>query len=251
MAKYISMPDGVDLEFDDHIPEHEMWQAADAYANGDTNPFQGMVAETGPKVAIFAGENAKNPPAPNSDRWFTLPDKRKRFEIDDSKAQVLGSPSYFQKGDVYRLEDILSHSDLYSQYPQLRSLPVVIGDSKDEGNKQTYGMYINKSFGYGDSNKITPEEYKALGGSNEFIWLNKADLGESPASYLNTLLHETQHAVGISQEGFDYKGNSKDYWHRPGEASAREVENRATMTPEERKKTIYQLKNNLESIGDW
>ncbi len=80
--------------------------------------------------------------------WYKGYDGKMRFEIDDSKSELIENPNLekheSEGGDTYftgRLSDILNHSDLYDAYPQLQDVNIVIQPTEIG----TRGIYQPKS----------------------------------------------------------------------------------------------------------
>ena len=102
---------------------------------------------------------------------FRGADGKLRFEIDDSAASVLKAPS---PNTAMRLEDYLTHPELYELYPSMRGMPVDFKQPKDMD---------------GAGGTFSP--------SNQRISLAMND----PEKMRSILLHEAQHAVQ-NREGF-------------------------------------------------
>lgn len=75
--------------------------------------------------------------------WFKGYDGKMRFEIDDSKSELIENPDlekHDKDGTTYftgKLADILNHEDLYEAYPQLRNVNIII----QETEPGTMGIY--------------------------------------------------------------------------------------------------------------
>lgn len=83
--------------------------------------FGGRLAKTADRNKLAAAEWADKTGVPReqiwSDTgWFKGPDKKWRFEINDSNARVNELPSV---GDIAELPDVLSHADLFRAYPDM------------------------------------------------------------------------------------------------------------------------------------
>jgi hypothetical protein len=148
--------------------------------------------------------------------WFAGPDKKWRFEIDDSKAALRRRGddfetqwrSYADKNDAYpELGHVLRHPELEAAYPNLMQR-----DVKMMRNSEDAGQFLNGEF------RIN---------------------GSLPRSEVKpTLLHEGQHAVqgaeGFAQSGKYQRLSPDEYRRWAHEVEARAVEKRMNMTPEQR-----------------
>lgn len=117
--------------------------------------------------------------------WFEGLDGDWRFEINDSDSSIFakGQQQLLQEGEVL-LSDLLNHSKLFENYPQLADVKVRIHPA-DSGYR---GGWI------ADDNEI---------GINESVIQDDPD-------YLHSLLmHELQHAIQ-TEEGFA-EGGAPDY----------------------------------------
>jgi hypothetical protein len=156
--------------------------------------------------------------------WFKGGDGKWRIELDDSDSDVtddyhaaLGEFREDGKTRVANLDQMLSHPKLFEAYPKLGKTKVLVGNMP-RGLENARGAMSSK---YG------------------VMFMN----GEEREHQSDTMLHESQHGVdGFA--GFDYgepgkRGgkllqDEKRYFRMPGEAQAYNVENRRSMTTEER-----------------
>jgi len=114
---------------------------------------------------------------------FKGADGKLRFEIDDSAASVLDAPL---PNTAMRLEDYLTHPELYELYPSMRGMPVDFKQPKDMD---------------GAGGTFSP--------SNQRISLAMND----PEKMRSTLLHEAQHAVQ-DREGFSGGSSTTDNYSK-------------------------------------
>lgn len=128
--------------------------------------------------------------------WFRGMDGKWRFEIDDSAMELRGDYRDFldnqhtERG--MRLSELIYHSSLFNQYPQLASIDVAfdIPETSD-----TYGSWSG-----------------SWGGA-QHISLNQKLLADGmEGELLDTLIHEMQHAIQDT-EGFA-SGSNPRYWER-------------------------------------
>jgi hypothetical protein len=84
--------------------------------------------------------------------WYKGYDGKMRFEIDDSKSELIENPNLQKHEDdgtyfTGKLSDILKHDDLYEAYPQLRNVNIVIQptDVGISGIYQANSNYITLS----------------------------------------------------------------------------------------------------------
>lgn len=137
-----------------------------------------------PAFGLLAGEQAKG--YTNAENKFSsLADKKPRFEIDDSKAQLIKEGLYKAgRGEQTTLGQVIDHPDLFKQYPSLKYVSVDIADTGSTG-------------AYFDGNRIV---------------VNKNYLSDNVKSEntKSTLLHEIQHAIQ-QKEGFATGGSPSQF----------------------------------------
>lgn len=169
------------------------------------------------KAKSMTGSGAPREAVWNETGWFQGPDKKWRFEIDDSKAALRRRGddfetqwrSYADKNDAYpELSQMLRHPELEAAYPNMMSR-----DVKMMRNAEDAGQYINGEFRISGSlprNEVKP-----------------------------TLLHEAQHAVqeteGFARSGKYQRLSPDEYRRWAHEVEARAVEKRMDMTPDQRR----------------
>lgn len=149
--------------------------------------------------------------------WFQGPDKRWRYEIDDSKAKPSKAwektddgVSVRQPADDVPFSDVFDHGEAFSAYPSIGRMA-----SRAPGER-------------------SPVRHGAYFPTNRLIELRPHDDAEG---LRGTALHEMQHAIdhaegrpyGDLKQGLDPKNRSIS------EVFARTVEARANLTPEERR----------------
>ena len=139
--------------------------------------------------------------------WFVGADHKPRFEISDNKATIDGN---LKKSHLvgmqdklnemgggqykYPLSTIMKHDALYAQYPQLRDVPVSIMRGEDVGGMASY---------------MGRQDVEGL--EEGLISLNvDALISEGRGEMMNSLLHETQHAVQ-ELEGFARGTGASDF----------------------------------------
>lgn len=152
---------------------------------------------------LFAGEKALNSDRESLDKakkmefegvdseiiwketgWFRGPDKKWRWEIDDSKGKYNNDFEVVNANDnKSSLEDHYENQELYDAYPDLRKTGY---ETADIGRVD--GMYNPKA-----DNLIVSDKYKK----------NKDDKGAE-----ETIIHEIQHIIQ-NKEGFSKGGNSE------------------------------------------
>lgn len=145
--------------------------------------------------------------------WFKGADDKWRFEIDDSKAYYdpPGPDETFVNSKGLKhlpTDNILSHPELFKAYPDLAEMRAYLMPRK-EGSP--VAGYSDKSDFIALSDNFGPEDGK------------------------RSILHELQHAVQ-RREGFARGGryDNPNYNELAGEVEARNVANRANMTPDQR-----------------
>jgi hypothetical protein len=110
--------------------------------------------------------------------WYRGADKKWRFEIDDSDAQIKDDfIENYVKNEKYRLNDVLDFDELFKKYPALRNVNVQVIDYP--GNAA--GSYSSRD------NTISLDEINALKGYS-FAKSIKDGL-------MDIMLHEVQHAI--------------------------------------------------------
>lgn len=118
--------------------------------------------------------------------WFRGVDGGWRFEISDRDMQFKEgyTPSELKEGRTYLLGQIIDHPELFKQYPDLQKINVVVSDAAGDAG------------GHWDANR------------NEIVISNRTSKEVAP--FLNTLVHELQHAVQ-TWEGFASGAHYKQY----------------------------------------
>lgn len=154
---------------------------------------------------MFGGTNAEG--FDESVQFSSLVDKKPRFEIDDSGATAIIPRS--MKGEIYRLDQILGHDELYKNYPQLKGLPVT--SAKLEGG--TRAQFDGNSIVFDEDFLRHPTAYNVIRtidpqGKAFDIRFDKYLSAEDRIK--SVLLHETQHAIQ-SIEGFARGGNPNQF----------------------------------------
>ena len=192
--------------------------------------FAGPGAKTANKVNLMRAQemHAKGTPREvihKDTGWFQGPDQKWRFEIDDSGAKV--------KAGQGTLAQVLEHNALFDAYPALRKMPV---DALPES--QAAGSYLPRY-----QNPFSRFVESLTGKPSSRV-------GLVPSAGKGTVLHEVQHAVddmegalgikdaanpyGVKARGNNELASSSAYTDAPFERVAREVQQRADLTPAQR-----------------
>lgn len=155
------------------------------------------------------------------------PDGKLRFEIPDTNARLRFPPDMLEEGEVYRVQDVLSHPKLYEFYPDLANKEVRIINEPDK-----------------------PMSFGAYNFDSQTIDLNIGSMPFIDGNYvavISGLLHESQHYAqqienflrGTSKNKFlkrytnkewdqaskaDKEKATLDYLKSYGEAEARNVQ---------------------------
>lgn len=215
---------------------------------------RGLLSEKGvQELGMFGGRMARNKQGyeiareaetrgvdPESIRkatgWFRGADREWRFEIDDSlmgwrnKEMVRKA----QPEEVFEMRDVIEHSELFKQYPQIAKASVEFVPSKDiQGSSGVVTWFVNAD------GSVTPfvQVAKLLAGTKEGM---------------KVIAHELQHIIQ-EIEGFARGGSKivdgKQYRFLAGEVEARLVEDRMDMSMKAREK-FNPLKQMDEPISE-
>lgn len=147
--------------------------------------------------------------------WFRGRDGKMRFEINDSKSQILpqqitafddkkafenalqekqlydaaagiGAPAQYKGPKITTVGDVLKHDQLFANYPQLTDIPIFVDNTLGKGfNKDTLGYF----------NSVPGKELIAI----------RQDIAADPVKLRSTLLHEIQHYI---QRIEDFEGGA-------------------------------------------
>jgi len=205
---------GMKLDMNDAEVQHVLSMAHDAVVKGKSvqeNGFRGATQDPNNKF-MFTGQMAtgfdKEHPS-----VYTAKDGITRNEISDREARLYESP-----GDT--LGSTLHHPELFEQYPELHSLPVV----------HEYNPNSKFAGGYDPHNPET--------GTGGKMYLNRGSFYHN-MDPLGVVLHETQHAIQDIEKYPDFVramksgGTGHDplysYADHPSEQEARAVEQRIRM----------------------
>ena len=151
---------GLNLEYSTREVETILGMSHAAVVNGKT---RAEVRDNGYRT-MYAGEKAADAPK-EPGRWFSGPDGKMRFEIDDSGAyydEVAMGPN---KSSYAYLPRALHHPELFKQYPSLKNTIVKI-----------------KDLGEGIMGKYSPRT-------------NTITINPNNPDKLSTILHEIQHNI--------------------------------------------------------
>lgn len=123
--------------FDDLYEGH-----VDGLQRGQLFQFAGRTAQNAPVQALvkandMASKGVGSEQIRKDTGWFKGQDNRWRFEISDEKAKL--KEVKFKSGQVFKLEDILDHPQLFAAYPGLRDMGVKIATQRGRV-KGTYSL---------------------------------------------------------------------------------------------------------------
>lgn len=153
--------------------------------------------------------------AKSEGKVFEGVDGKPRFEVSDEGAKLndiaKAKPS---NGEYLRLEDVLTHDKLFSQYPQLKDIPVNV--KKERG-----------SVAHISSIKV--------GGKDKYA------MTVSPTADKSTVLHEVQHLIQ-GQEGFARGGDNKSFRSKPQTSKVKDARFKRTIAK-------IMLEKNLNDAG--
>jgi hypothetical protein len=190
--------------------------------------FAGVGAKTADLASLQKAKDLMAKGVTDREAWsqtgwtHAFPDGKPRFEIDDSKsfydtmaAQDIKSRDGFNPSkDTLPLDNVVSHKELFSAYPDLANLQTHFFPKSRLG--EAYGAY-----------------------SPKLDRLTFADDVVDEGKGLYSAIHEMQHAVQ-QREGFQggsspkAMGSLEDYARLAGEAEARLTQKRMNMTAEQR-----------------
>lgn len=142
--------------------------------------------------------------------WMKGADGKWRSEVDDSRAALSDVGISIAQGGVVpsnlTVGEVLKHDDLFAAYPELKSIPIIMGGTDDT--------------------------------ANWVPWTRSIKLGEralkDPDQLRLTLLHELQHGVQ-QKERFAYGNFDAEWEQRTGEAESYNTEERANLSAEQRR----------------
>jgi len=220
-----------DEEFIKKAEDHYRQQAQ--YPEGEVDESGQLRGPGGRVLFAYAGENALNKPeglpeaqgmeSAGRDReqiwqdtgWWRGPDGKWRFEIDDSDVafpteEVDGKTLEPRGTRMGALKDLIVAPKIFSAYPELGNVQANI---RIMPGTETSGAFNEK---------------------NGEIAVKAPDLENAKSA----LVHELQHSIQ-QYEGFDLGSNLKgrtqaEYQAVPGEVESRAVQQRLTMTPEQK-----------------
>jgi hypothetical protein len=195
--------------------------------------------------------------------WFQGPDKKWRFEIDDSKAQLDLLPMAQQKAglkDWVFTEDTIKHPELYKAYPSAREIEVKV---TDPGSNLLGSYQAAQSKGAAPTMTLqsaaTPEMrstalHELQHHIQDYEGFARGGMPETAASQfyddmnkrMSEIVRKKDRATGAEkqalQDEYDrlmnekMKANPNDLYRRlAGEAEARLVQSRRSLTAEERR----------------
>jgi hypothetical protein len=165
-------------------------------------------------IGLYGGAKAKGYKEAKG-RFSNMADKMERFEISDVGMKIknlvpdINYPEIMSTPNKSTLGDMLHHSELFNQYPELKNIPTHIA--------------------------IVPWE-KALGSYTPKSGLNVTATNLAQAGRL--LAHEIQHAIQ-EKEGFARGTSTIDpsYRNNAGEIEARDAAARMNLTGQQRART--------------
>ena len=179
---------GVDLDFN--------LNDLDTAAQGVTGEVarSNVKAGKGDTLAMIAGRNATGFAAAKN-KYQGKADNKTRFEIPDTTAEVV-VPKAIEKGEGLPLNEILSHPELYKQYPHLAEDSVrVVFDAGDTGEAGYYDTTGDKNI------HLHPDlahMAEAIPDAPAYMF-NRPDLTNKEL-LRRILLHEVQHAIQDTED---------------------------------------------------
>ena len=250
------------------------------YARGGSAPSKTPVKNPMLQEVYFAGPNAKTFNQVPEERKFKDPTGMQRFEGSDDQASspiktmsdyyaLLRQPGPRMEGDraatlsgtTVPLGSLLSHEEMYRDYPQLRETPVFVKPPSGNGSVASYSDAAalasnvwNKTNEVIDN--INNEQDMESVHNNIFNSPTGAFTIDNPDSphftptylqsdeihpsndfsdkFLRMLVHESQHAMNSIDKTNKYGSTPEDYERRPTEMEAFFTAHRLNMTPEQR-----------------
>lgn len=216
--------------------------------------------------AYFAGPKAATAEDVPRARLFQDPSGMVRFEQPDNEAvstitraedypasivdhranQIYNRDDPF--GNIMPLGDLYSHPTLYTDYPHLRGMPVMLLPSLASGTLGAYATPNAVADGSMEEylkfmedpeatrNALAASPYGAFLVNPAHTGVKDPEVSEQElADFIRSMLaHETQHAID-EFEGAEYYGATpRKYNTRPGEAVARMVQDRLDLSDDER-----------------
>lgn len=242
--------------------------------------FGGRLAKTADQAALAEAEKMA---ASGADRqaiwdatgWFQGPDKKWRWEIDDSAQKMLRTTDELAKRNPMPTDMVFAHPELYSAYPKVAEAPWYLTKELEKGGGSfdpVRGIRVGDGPGYA-SGKSGPggitlhEQQHAVQGIEGFGQGGNREIGH-PRADVERMAKEAYEAnqarsnkppteddlllaeLGIAspdvskpwadltprqQMEWWEAGRGRAYHHLAGEVEARTVQKRMDLTPEERR----------------
>jgi len=129
------------------------------------------------QMGIYGGEQAQGY-KPNMEGQFSnMADKKVRFEIDDSKAKLNNDLIIKGSKKTLKLSDVLSHDNLFKEYPNFKNIKVKLDESQ---------LFRNADY--------NPDNKTITIGTNGYF-----GVGVHPDLLKRTILHEVQHIAQVTE----------------------------------------------------
>lgn len=185
---------GLNLEYSTREVETILGMSHGAVVNGKS---RAEVRDNGYRT-MYAGEKAAQPPK-EPGRWFSGPDGKKRFEIDDSGAYYDNNAMAANQSSYAFLPRALHHPELFKQYPSLKNTIVKIKELSS-GNMGQYNPANNTI-------TISPKNPDKLGTILHEIQHNIQEIedfarGGNPQTAVDNM--DNQHVLDTSKNYVDY-----------------------------------------------
>lgn len=132
---------------------------------------------------VMEGKGHSNQEIWLATNWRRAVDGKWKFEISDAGAMITTEPMLLEGGEVFLLDGILQHDALYTAYPYIGDLGVVIRNEPDEDYSASLARFDE--------------------GDEIVLAVNIGHPGNkySRGVFKNNVLHEVQHAIQL-KEGF-------------------------------------------------
>lgn len=185
---------GLNLEYSTREVETILGMSHAAVVNGKT---RAEVRDNGYRTMYAGAKAADKPKEPG--RWFTGPDGKQRFEIDDSGAYYDDKAMAANQSSYAFLPRALHHPELFKQYPSLKNTIVKIKEMPN-GNMGQYNPSNNTI-------TINPKNPDKLGTILHEIQHNIQEIedfarGGNPQTAVDNM--DNQHVLDTSKNYVDY-----------------------------------------------
>jgi len=138
-----------------------------------------MARQWGDKVTmgIYGGKGAQGYKPDMKGQFSNMADKKVRFEIDDSKAKLNNDLIIKGSKKTLKLSDVLSHDNLFKEYPNFKNIKVKLDESQ---------LFRNADY--------NPDNKTITIGTNGYF-----GVGVHPDLLKRTILHEVQHIAQVTE----------------------------------------------------